>query len=84
MLLVEMCHNVICPSGAPIRPVQLENIGESIYIIPGKLYTQKMEPVLEKDPVGSKVLEGNVFVSNSEIKTEKEQSDHKVSLKEKI
>ena len=42
-----------------------------------------MEPVLEKDPVGSKVLEGNVFVSNSEIKTEKEQSDHKVSLKEK-
>ena len=33
LLLVEMCHNVICPSGAPIRPVQLENIGESIYNI---------------------------------------------------
>ena len=49
----------------------------------GKLYTQKMEPFLEKDLVGSKVLEGNVFVSNSEIKAEKEQSDHEVSLKEK-
>ena len=32
--------------------------------------------VLEKDPVGSKVLERNVFVSNSEIKAEKEQPDH--------
>ena len=49
----------------------------------GKLYTQKMEPFLEKDLVGSKVLEGNVFVSNSERKAEKEQSDHEVSLKEK-
>ena len=42
-----------------------------------------MEPVLEKDPVGSKVLERYVFVSNSKIKAEKEQSDHGVSLKEK-
>ena len=32
--------------------------------------------VLEKGPVGSKVLERNVCVSNSEIKAEKEQSDH--------
>ena len=32
--------------------------------------------VLEKDPVGSKVLERNVFVPNSEIKAEKEQPDH--------
>ena len=34
--------------------------------------------VLEKDPDGSKVLERNVFVSNSEIKAEKEQPDHEV------
>ena len=34
--------------------------------------------VLEKDPVGSKVLERNVCVSNSEIKAEKEQPDHEV------
>ena len=33
---------------------------------------------LEKDPVGSKVLERNVCVSNSEIKAEKEQPDHEV------
>ena len=45
----------------------------------GKLYTQKMEPFLEKDLVGSKVLEGNVFVSNSEINAEKEQSFHHTS-----
>ena len=32
--------------------------------------------VLEKDLVGSKVLERNVFVSSSEIKAEKEQPDH--------
>ena len=32
--------------------------------------------VLEKDPVGSKVLESYVCVSNSEIKAEKEQPDH--------
>ena len=32
--------------------------------------------VLEKDPGGSKILETNVFVSNSEIKAEKEQPDH--------
>ena len=44
----------------------------------GKLYTQKMEPSLEKDQVGSKVLERNIFVSNSEIKAEKEQPDHEV------
>ena len=31
---------------------------------------------LEKDPVGSKVLERNVCVSSSEIKAEKEQPDH--------
>ena len=36
--------------------------------------------VLEKDPVGSKVLERNVCVSNSEIKAEKEQPDHEVFL----
>ena len=34
---------------------------------------------LEKDPVGSKVLERNVCVSNSEIKAEKEQPDHEVT-----
>ena len=34
--------------------------------------------VLEKGPVGSKVLERNVCVSNSEIKAEKEQPDHEV------
>ena len=34
--------------------------------------------VLEKHPVGSKVLERNVCVSNSEIKAEKEQPDHEV------
>ena len=32
----------------------------------------------EKNPVGSKVLERNVFVSNSEIMAEKEQPDHEV------
>ena len=32
--------------------------------------------IKEKDPVGSKVLERNVFVSSSEIKAKKEQSDH--------
>ena len=32
--------------------------------------------VLEKDPVGSKVLESYVSVSNSEIKAGKEQPDH--------
>ena len=31
--------------------------------------------VFEKGPVGSKVLERNVCVSNSEIKAEKEQPD---------
>ena len=36
--------------------------------------------VLEKDPVGSKVLERNVCVSNSEIKAEKEQPDHEVKI----
>ena len=40
--------------------------------------------VLEKDPVGSKVLERNVCVSNSEIKAEKEQPDHEVILKELV
>ena len=39
-----------------------------------------MEPVLEKDPVGSKVLERNVFVSSSEIKAEREQSDQEISM----
>ena len=34
--------------------------------------------VLEKDPDGSKILERNVFVSNSEGKAEKEQPDHEV------
>ena len=37
-----------------------------------------LNSVLEKDPVGSKLLERNVFVSNSEIKAEKEQPDHDV------
>ena len=32
--------------------------------------------VLENDPVGSKILKRNVCVSDSEIKVEKEQSDH--------
>ena len=36
--------------------------------------------VLEKDPGGSKILETNVFVSNSEIKAEKEQPDHEVNI----
>ena len=35
-----------------------------------------LNSVLEKDPVGLKVLEKNVFVSNSEIKAEKEQPDN--------
>ena len=39
-----------------------------------------LNSVLEKDPVGSKVLERNVFVSNSEIKAEKEQPDHEVNI----
>ena len=30
--------------------------------------------------MGSKVLERNVFVSNSEIKAEKEQPDHEVNM----
>ena len=30
--------------------------------------------------MGSKVLERNVFVSNSEIKAEKEQPDHEVQI----
>ena len=34
--------------------------------------------VLEKDPVGSKVLERYVFASTSEIKAEQEQSDHEI------
>ena len=37
--------------------------------------------IKEKDPVGSKVLERNVCVSNSEIKAEKEQPDHEVRQK---
>ena len=40
--------------------------------------------VLEKDPVGSKVLKSYVSVSNSEIKAEKEQPDHEVILKELV
>ena len=36
--------------------------------------------VLEKDSVGSKVLERNVFVSSSEIKAKKEQPDHEVNF----
>ena len=39
---------------------------------------EQPQKVLEKDPVGSKVLERNVCVSNSEIKAEKEQPDHEV------
>ena len=35
---------------------------------------------LKKDLVGSTVLERNVFVSNSEIKAEKEQSDHELKI----
>ena len=38
------------------------------------------QKVLEKDPVGSKVLERNVCVSTSEIKAEKEPSDHEVTF----
>ena len=34
---------------------------------------EQPQKVLEKDPVGSKVLERNVCVSSSEIKAEKEQ-----------
>ena len=37
---------------------------------------EQPQKVLEKDPVGSKVLESYVCVSNSEIKAEKEQPDH--------
>ena len=37
--------------------------------------------VLDKDPVGSKVLERNVCVSTSEIKAEIEQPDHEISWK---
>ena len=37
---------------------------------------EQPQKVLEKDPVGSKVLERNVCVSSSEIKAEKEQPDH--------
>ena len=37
--------------------------------------------VLEKDPVGSKVLESYVSVSNSEIKAEKEQPNHEFKRK---
>ena len=36
----------------------------------------QVQTVLEKDLVGSKVLERNVFVSSSEIKAEKEEPDH--------
>ena len=42
---------------------------------------EQPQKVLEKDPVGSKVLERNVCVSSSEIKAEKEQPDHEVNLK---
>ena len=39
-----------------------------------------MKAVLEKDPVGSKVLKRYVLVSTSEIKAEQEQSDHEIIL----
>ena len=42
---------------------------------------EQPQKVLEKDPVGSKVLERNVCVSSSEINAEKEQPDHEVNLK---
>ena len=45
----------------------------------GQEYVLNFQTVLEKDPVGSKVLERNVFVSNSEIKANKEQPDHEES-----
>ena len=32
------------------------------------------------DPVGSKVLERNIFVSSSDLKAEKEQPDHEVNI----
>ena len=32
------------------------------------------------DPVGSKVLERNTFVSSSDLKAEKEQPDHEVNI----
>ena len=38
------------------------------------------QKVLEKDPVGSKVLERNVCISSSEIKAEKEQPDHEIGV----
>ena len=41
---------------------------------------EQPQKVLEKDPVGSKVLERNVCVSSSEIKAEKEQPDHEVNI----
>ena len=36
--------------------------------------------VLDKDPLGLKVLERYVLVSNSEIKAEKEQLDHDAAI----
>ena len=42
----------------------------------GQEYALYFQTVLEKDPMGLKVLERNVFVSSSEIKAEKEQPDH--------
>ena len=45
----------------------------------GQEYALYFQTVLEKDPVGSKVLKRNVCVSNSEIKAEKEQPDHEVT-----
>ena len=42
---------------------------------------QELSPdTKEKGPVGSKVLERNVCVSNSEIKAEKEQLDNEDSF----
>ena len=40
----------------------------------------QVQTVFEKDLVGSKILERNVFVSSSEKKAEKEQSDHETKL----
>ena len=52
--------------------------GEKVFIgreeeLRMKRKAKGVSEVLEKDPDGSKVLERNVFVSNSEIKGEKEQ-----------